>query len=82
MAGRRPVNVTMNTAAVRARRLANGQPLVSKVDSRAAVLLGVDVGRLAVAVEAAGLVPWGQHSDGNPVYRWRELVALAKEVRA
>jgi hypothetical protein len=56
-----------------------GQPIVSTV-GRAAELLELDTGRLASAVEAAQLPPWGRHASGEPVYRWGRLCALAVEL--
>jgi hypothetical protein len=56
-----------------------GQPIVSTTD-RAALLFGLDGGRLAGAVAAAGLSPWGRHASGAAVYRWADLVAVAQRL--
>jgi hypothetical protein len=54
------------------------EPIVATL-SRAGELLGCDPARLADAVGAVGLAPWGQHADGAAVWRWPELVAAARD---
>jgi hypothetical protein len=56
-----------------------GQPIVATV-GRAGELLDVDSQRLAQAVKAARLVPWGEHASGAPVFQWGALCALAAEL--
>jgi len=58
-----------------------GEPLVSTTD-RAAEMLGVDPGRLAGAIGAKQLQPWGRHASGDPVFRWDALFELARELGA
>jgi hypothetical protein len=52
------------------------EPLVVTV-ARASELLGVDPGRLAVAVDRAELPAWGRHASGVEVWRWPELCRVA-----
>ena len=56
-----------------------GEPLVADV-ARAAGILGCDPGRLAAAVNSAGLVAWGKHQSGADVYSWDTLFELAREL--
>jgi hypothetical protein len=42
----------------------------------AAEELGADPGQLAQAVEEADLQPWGQHANGDPVFRMTDLREL------
>ena len=56
-----------------------GQPIVATV-GRAGELLDVDPDRLAQAIMAARLVPWGEHATGAPVFRWGALCTLAAEL--
>jgi hypothetical protein len=56
-----------------------GVPLVSTV-ARCAELLHVEPARLAAAVERAGLIPWGRHASGEPVWRWQELAQLGQQL--
>jgi hypothetical protein len=56
-----------------------GWPIVSTLQ-RAAGMFGLEPGRLAAAVAAAGLRPWGLHADGSAVYRFMELAAVAREL--
>jgi hypothetical protein len=54
------------------------EPVVSTLE-RAGLALGCDPDRLTDAVAAAGLPPWGRHASGATVYRWPELVAVARD---
>ena len=56
-----------------------GEPIVSTIE-RAALLLRLEPERLARAVEAAQLRPWGCHAAGQPVYKWDRLCAVAAEL--
>jgi hypothetical protein len=56
-----------------------GVPLVSTTD-RAGVLLGIPADQLGPAIAAAGLRPWGEHACGQPVWRWPELIAVARNL--
>jgi hypothetical protein len=56
-----------------------GVPLVSTAD-RAGELLGIPTDQLDPAIAAAGLRPWGRHACGQPVWRWPELLAVARSL--
>jgi hypothetical protein len=56
-----------------------GVPIVSTIE-RCAELLKLEPGRLAAAVAAARLEPWGRHASGAPVWRWRELTELGQQL--
>jgi hypothetical protein len=60
---------------------APGEPIVSTIE-RAAELLCLEPERLAQAVEAARLRPWGCHAAGQPVYKWDRLCSVAVELGA
>lgn len=55
-----------------------GEPVVSDLE-RAGLILGCDPGRLADAMAAAGLPPWGEHASGAAVFRWPELCQAARD---
>jgi hypothetical protein len=54
-----------------------GVPLVSAT-GRTGKLLGIPADQLAPAIAAAGLRPWGEHACGQPVWRWPELLTVAR----
>jgi hypothetical protein len=56
-----------------------GVPVVADIP-RAAFILDLDPERLAHAVQAAGLEPWGTHASGLPVWRWGQLLELARQL--
>jgi hypothetical protein len=56
-----------------------GVPLVSTTD-RASELLGIPADQLTQAITAAGLCPWGEHACGQPVWRWPELLTVARSL--
>ncbi len=56
-----------------------GVPLVSTAD-RAGELLGIPADQLTHAITAAGLRPWGQHANRQPVWRWTELLTVARSL--
>jgi hypothetical protein len=56
-----------------------GVPLVSTA-SRAGELLGIPADQLGQAITAAGLRPWGRHACGQPVWRWTELLTVARSL--
>jgi hypothetical protein len=55
------------------------EPVVADLQ-RAGRMLGCDPDRLADAVDAAGLAPWGEAAGGVPVWRWPELCEAAAGV--
>jgi hypothetical protein len=57
--------------------IADNEPLVSTL-GRGACLLGIEPDVLAAAVASAGLVPWGEHADGSPVYGWAGLLEVVQ----
>jgi hypothetical protein len=56
-----------------------GEPLVATT-AAASEMLGAAPARLAAAVTASQLQPWGTHASGDPVYRWDDLYELAREL--
>jgi hypothetical protein len=56
-----------------------GVPVVADI-ARAADMLDLDPERLAQAVTEAGLRSWGAHASGAPVWRWEELLAVARQL--
>jgi hypothetical protein len=58
-----------------------GVPVVADI-ARAADMLDLDPERLAQAVTEAGLRPWDAHASGLPVWRWVELLEVARQLGA